>query len=98
MSIESWARFQGFANVDNFFKILSEFFFTVTNSSTVTQHPNPARNSEIMKKKFSPQPEVVFMIEKNGDRNRFAFMQRPYVPNFKSLGHLVRSRDSFKIN
>ena len=51
MSIESWARFQGFANVDNSLKILSEFFFTVTNSSTVTQHPNPAQNSEIMKKK-----------------------------------------------
>ena len=48
--------------------------------------------------KFLPKPEVVFKIEKNGNRNRFVLLQRPYIPNFKSLGHMVRPRDSFKIN
>ena len=38
------------------------------------------------KKTFSPKPEVVFKIEKNGNGNQFVFLQRPYIPNFKSLG------------
>ena len=97
VSIESWARFQGFATVDNSLKILSKFFFTGKNSSTVTKHQNPAPNSEIVdyrKKEFLPKPEAVFKIEKKGNGNRFAFLQRPYVTNFKSLGLLVRSKHS----
>ena len=50
------------------------------------------------KDEFLPKPEVVFKIEKNGNRNRFVLRQRPHIPNFKSLGHMVRPRDSFKIN
>ena len=50
------------------------------------------------KMNFLPKPEVVFKIGKNGKRNIFPFLQRPYIPNFKSLRHVVRSRDSFKIN
>ena len=50
------------------------------------------------KYEFLPKPEVVFKIEKNGKWNRFVMLQRPYIPNFKSLGHMVRPRDSFKIN
>ena len=37
------------------------------------------------KKEFSPKPEAVLKIEKNGNGNQFAFLQRPYIPHFKSL-------------
>ena len=50
------------------------------------------------KDKFLPKPEVVFKIGKKGKRNIFPFLQRPYISNFESLRHVVRSRDSFKIN
>ena len=76
VSIESRGRFQGFSTVDNSLKNPSEFFFTGTNSSTVTKHRNPAPNSEIVayrKIEFSPKPEATFKIEKNGNGNRFAF-------------------------
>ena len=97
VSIESRGRFQGFSTVDNSLKNPSEFFFTGTNSSTVTKHGKPAPNSEIVaykKKEFSPKPEAVFKTESNRNGNRFAFLQRPYVTNFKSLGLLVRSKHS----
>ena len=83
--------------MDNSLKNPSEFFFTGTNSSTVTKHRNPAPNSEIVaykKKGFSPKPEAVFKTESNRNWNRFAFLQRPYVTNFKSLGLMVRSKHS----
>ena len=60
--------------------------------------PRPKIQAVYKKDEFLPKPEVVFKIGKNGKRNIFPFLQRPYIPNFKSLGHMVRPRDSFKIN
>ena len=47
---------------------------------------------------FSPKPEVVFKLDKNGDRNQLNLMQRQYIPKFTTLSYLVRSTDYFQIN
>ena len=89
VSIESWARFQGFATVDNSLKILSEFFFTGKNSSTVTKHQNPAPNSEIVdyrKKEFLPKPEAVFKIEKKREWESIVFPLNTLYTKFQVCG------------
>ena len=47
---------------------------------------------------FPPKPEVVFKLDKNGDRNQLNLMQRQYIPKFTTLSYLVRSTDYFQIN
>ena len=47
---------------------------------------------------FHRKPEVVFKLDKNGDRNQLNLMQRQYIPKFTTLSYLVRSTDYFQIN
>merc|ERR1712115_580990 len=47
---------------------------------------------------FATKPEVIFRILIRYFRDQFMTILRSHIPNFKSLCHLVRSTDSFKIN
>ena len=47
---------------------------------------------------YAQKPEVDFIVLRNHFLAQLMIIKRLYIPDFKSICHLVRSKDSFKIN